>query len=94
MRIGSGIPTDDAISHSRWPSWCAELIEKREGDEQNTGHMAPSTREQIHRFIEDATYKRSPNGEDEQRGLERVIQDWNIGGFYHGGALALEKPIA
>ena len=55
MRIGSGIPTDDAISHSRWPSWCAELIEKREGDEQNTGHMAPSTREQIHRFIEDAT---------------------------------------
>jgi hypothetical protein len=63
------------------------------GDEQNTGHVAPSTREQIHRFIKDATYKRSPNGEDEQRGLERVIQDWNIGGFYHGGALALEKPI-
>jgi hypothetical protein len=73
MRIGSGIPIDDAISHSRWPSWCAELIKKREGDEQNTGHVAPSTREQIHRFIEDATYKRSPNGEDEQRGLERVI---------------------
>ena len=94
MRIGSGIPTDDAISHSRWPSWCAKLIKKREGEEQNTGHMALSTREQIHRFIKDATYKRSPNGEDEQRGLERVIQDWNIGGFYHGGALALENPIA
>ncbi len=33
MRIGSGIATGDAISHSRWPSWCAELIEKSDSEE-------------------------------------------------------------
>ncbi len=33
MRIGSGIATGIAISHSRWPSWCAELIKKSDSEE-------------------------------------------------------------
>ncbi len=33
VRIGSGIATGDAISHSRRPSWCAELIKKSDSEE-------------------------------------------------------------
>jgi hypothetical protein len=33
MRIGGGSATSDADSHSRWPSWCAVLFEKRDMEE-------------------------------------------------------------
>ncbi len=33
MRIGGGSATGDAISHSRWPSWCALLFEKSDTEE-------------------------------------------------------------
>jgi hypothetical protein len=33
MRIGGGSGTGDAISHSRWPSWCAVLFEKSDTKE-------------------------------------------------------------
>jgi hypothetical protein len=33
MRIGVGSATGDAISHSRWPSWCAVLFEKSDTEE-------------------------------------------------------------
>jgi hypothetical protein len=34
MRIGGGSATGDAISHSRWPSWCAVLFEKSDTEEE------------------------------------------------------------
>ncbi len=33
MRIGGGSATGDAVSHSRWPSWCAVLFEKIDMEE-------------------------------------------------------------
>jgi hypothetical protein len=33
MRIGCGSATGDAISRSRWPSWCAVLFEKSDTEE-------------------------------------------------------------
>ncbi len=33
MRIGGGSATGDAISHSRWPSWCAVLFENSDTKE-------------------------------------------------------------
>jgi hypothetical protein len=33
MRIGGGSATGDAVSHSRWPSWCAVLFEKSDMEE-------------------------------------------------------------
>ncbi len=44
------------------------------GDKQNTGHVAPSTREQIHRFIEDATYKRPQTGRMNKGGWKELYK--------------------
>ncbi len=33
MRIEGGSATGDAVSHSRWPSWCAVLFEKSDMEE-------------------------------------------------------------
>jgi hypothetical protein len=33
MRIGGGTATGNAVSHSRWPSWCSILFEKSDMEE-------------------------------------------------------------